>query len=1019
MRPPGRPEGSYRSVQHEGTPVSQPCQWQSSPFAEPNPASLDRTLIEVLSDLALTHREKTAVIHGARRFSFGELASRVGGLAQQILAANPPPGPVALIQSCGVAVVAAWFACSLAGRPLLLLEPQNPPERNRLLMTLAGATLLIHDDAVRDSLPTAMNGLLSMVPDSRLAPLVTGTELNTDAPAMIFPTSGSTGEPKLVVYAARTLLVKVQASIGLMGARSGDTVLIAGSHGNFGFLHHALVFLLAGGTLCLFDVRALGLAALFKTIRDHGVGHVRFTPSLFRTAARLEPNDGMRALRGVRFSGEPLLWNDVTLARQLLDPHCQIQNVYGSTESAIFIWTDDRTITDGRAVAPIGQVYPSFDFAIEADDDAEPPNGIREGRLFIRSRHQALGDWQEARVDGSRFPADPAVDGMRLYDTGDIVRQEPNGDLTMLGRADRIVKVNGYRVSLAEIEAHLLAMPGCAQAAVIERRGPSGTSLAAFVTGQPGTHGRFDGRRWLATRLPAPMVPAQVFELDALPLLPGGKLDYRRLSSDLDELIAVAAISPVDDLAAPPSTDLARLRALWNEVLQRPAGDDDDPDQDFSDLGGDSLQMLSLRVGFERLLGRPIDDQAFLKRPTLRRLAELAGIEGLAEPRHPTEDGVLSFRCVQPATGPSRGVALAMPGWGGGGMLDPWLTAGAFTGFDVWACRLSLASGNVMQAERWLQVAEEIAAAVARGACPAPKLVFGYSIAGYIGWLVDRLLSDSPLRPQAVICLDTLTMHRIKRFQSLRLRRLLTATAQSVPGRMLLIRRAPLSGLTSPSLEQICWAPADADLQTVLVRTLEHCDMESPAVLTAVNPAIRRFLEDRTPSGMVNEAPIAVDTYSGQLFELISEGTRAPQTQIDRILKERPKSGTNLSIFAVRYIAIAHGEIHAARALIEEMLELHPKSLKLKYALFGLSNSRRSRKLIPADPCYQPPIWSFRSIEKALALRSRQGAEIIGASNGRVRQFANRFREFRDFGLTLLWRPAKLLIAVLSIKVGR
>jgi hypothetical protein len=74
---------------------------------------------------------------------------------------------------------------------------------------------------------------------------------------------------------------------------------------------------------------------------------------------------------------------------------------------------------------------------------------------------------------------------------------------------------------------------------------------------------------------------------------------------------------------------------------------------------------------------------------------------------------------------------------------------------------------------------------------------------------------------------------------------------------------------------------------------------------------------------------------------------------------------------------------------------------------------------MPADPCYQPPIWSFRSIEKALALRSRQGAEIIGASNGRVGQFANRFREFRDFALTVLWRPAKLLIAVLSIKVGR
>ncbi|TVV75822.1 non-ribosomal peptide synthetase [Sphingomonas solaris] len=944
-----------------------PWHWQASPFAPPPAARTGQTLSDALLDLAEARPHATAVIDGGRRTSVAELAGLAGGLARTIAAAGAAPGPVALIQSAGVDAVAAWFACAIAGRPLLLLEPHNPPGRNAELIALAGATLILHDAGVRHAVPEGLDGVIAIVPDGGTAPFARGAGLDPAAPAMIFPTSGSTGEPKLITYAARTMQAKMQASVGLMGAAPGEVVLIAGSHGNFGFVHHALVFLLAGGALCLLDLRGAGLAALFATIRDEGVGHVRFTPSLFRAAAgQPEAAAALCGLKGVRFSGEPLLWNDVETARRILDPACRIQNVYGSTESAIFIWTDDRALAGDRAVAPIGRIYPLWEFAIRADADTDP----REGRLFIRSRHQALGDWKAGRIDGTRFPDDR--DDLRLYDTGDIVRQEADGALTMLGRADRVVKVNGHRISLAEVEAHLLAMPGCAQAAAIERPGPRGGTLAAFLTRPGEAGGETEARAWLAARLPAAMVPARLMRVEAMPLLPGGKLNYRALAALLDEAPAAATAVTATD-------DLSRLRALWNEVLQRPAADED-PDRDFSDLGGDSLRLLELRLAIERAFGRDIDVEAFLDRPTLRRLAGLAGIAGLA-PQAAVATGTIDFRRVRPATGPSRGVALSMPGWSGAAVAGPWLAADTFAGFDVWACSVTLPVANMVDDGHWLEVAQRIAAAVEAGECPPPAVLFGYSIAGYVAWLVDRLLAAGGARPGAVICLDTVPMHRPGRLANRAARRVLATTAASPPGRMLLLRRAALRPIVSPGVVRLCWTAADADLDIVTVRTLEHPDMESTAVLEAVRPAIAAFL-DRRP---VPQAPVAVETVSGLLFDLIAGEQPVTAERLARVIGDLPKSGTRLSLAAVQYLAVAHGDLPAARAALTRLGRAGPPSPALRYAARVLDDLAAGRTIRGAPVARDPAIGSFAAVDRALAIRFGDPG-----SRGRVAGFARR-----------------------------
>ncbi len=439
--------------------------WHETPFAEPDADRVHEALPVALARACQLWPERTAVLHETQRFSFQELACRAAGLAQEIQASATAPGPVALLQSVGFDAVAAWFACAMAGRPLLLLEPGQPPHRLLELIESAACTLLLCDAVTLASLPSGL-AVRTLVSDGRSSQLNLDKVLGADEPAMIFPTSGSTGSPKLVTYSAATLQAKVQASIGLMQVSSGSRVLIAGSHGNYGFLHHAMVFLLSGGALCLADIKKLGFAALSDAILRLEARHVRFTPSMFRNFATLPgAKDVLGYLDAVRFSGEPLLSSDLELARKTLQPNCMIQNVYGSTESALFICHCDGTDTV-QATVPMGQIYPFSCYALRPIDESS--SDIDTGELLIRSACQALGDWKPGGIDSERFPLFAPGSPERLYATGDLVRRLPDGQLLHLGRIGRMAKIRGQRVYLSEVENNLRSIPGVTGAAVIE-----------------------------------------------------------------------------------------------------------------------------------------------------------------------------------------------------------------------------------------------------------------------------------------------------------------------------------------------------------------------------------------------------------------------------------------------------------------------------------------------------------------------------------------------------------------------
>lgn len=930
-------------------PLASDVRWRRSTLPAPPAGALAMTLCESLAEVAARHADRPAIVSAAGQVSFAELLGQVGALAAAIRAAAAPPGPVALLLPAGMGYIAAWFACAAAGRPMLMVELANPPARNAALLEAAGAALVLHDGDAAAVQAAGHRPALRLSFPLAPQPLVPGG-LDAAVPAFLFATSGSSGQPKLVVYAQETVQAKVQCSAMVMGVGPGDTVMIAGSHANFGVLHHALVFLFRGGTLCLHDMRGDGLSGMFGAITRFGVNHLRFTPSLFRTIAAMpEAAAALRQAACIRFAGEPLLRDDIALARAHLPPGCEVQNLYGSTESMIFFWSDRTEALPPGALVPNGRIYPVAEFLL-LDEAGRPAAEGEAGELVISSRLHALGDWVEGRVDPARFPPDPRGGGRRLYHTGDVVRLLPDGCMVVQGRRDRLLKVNGQRVSLLEIEATLRGMPGCAQVSVQPRDQDGATQLIAFLVADHDLPA--DPGAWLAARLPRYMVPARFRRVAELPLLPGGKVDGRALLALLPPQLEPAGM-PGEGADGLPGA----LRAAWARVLGLPAVD---PAGDFFALGGDSLKLLELTLAVERHTGRPLSPAAFLGDPTPRGLARLLARQQATAPPtplSPTPLGRFDFRSritlqrLRHARGLSKGMVLGMPSFLGHLAPVAMFAANALPDHEVWGFSAELDGRTLLDDAAWLGCAQEIARQVAAMNWLRPDILVGYSVAGYLAWLVDRILADGPWRPGRVIALDAYPVHPGQGAAEAEMQALIAGSAGR-PGRMLLVcRRPPLPfAVLNDSAER--WQALGVPFEALGLPTLDHADLNRAEAIRMAAPALAAFAETGAAPVMTLAGAQDFATPGGRLYRLLAAGAPPTAAELRQVMADfglPPDSPTDSPAnppsdpptdphcqLALLFLAIAVGEYQPALDLARRLAGGRSYRRGTTYALVGL-----------------------------------------------------------------------------------
>ena len=296
---------------------------------------------------------------------------------------------------------------------------------------------------------------------------------------------------------------------------------------------------------------------------------------------------------------------------------------YGPTETTLFATT--HRMTPGTRVPetiPIGRPIAQTQVYV-LDPHGQPvPPGI-PGELFIGGDGLARGYLARPDLTAERFVPNTfaAREGERLYRTGDVARWTPEGVLEFLGRVDAQVKVRGYRIELAEVEAALRAHPEVREAVALVRQDtPGDKRLVAYVTG--GTD-PLDGpsvRAFVQERLPEYMVPSVVVALDALPLTANGKLDRKALP-------APSAATQRTGFTAPSTPTQERLAALFAEVLgaERVGSTDS-----FFELGGHSLLATRLVARVRSSFGVELPLRALFEAPTVAALA--SRLESRPEP---------------------------------------------------------------------------------------------------------------------------------------------------------------------------------------------------------------------------------------------------------------------------------------------------------------------------------------------------------------------------------------------------
>lgn len=553
-----------------------------------------------------------AVVEGDRTVSYGDLAGLAAGVAGALRDAGVVPGEVvALGGPRGIDLVAAVLGTWAAGAAYLPLDPGHPAARLTGQLDDSGCRVVLDGHLLPQPCRAGRTVLaVAGIAPADLEPL----DADPASLAYLIYTSGSTGEPKGVRLTHGNLANVVRHFAGLVDADAPTVMLWLTT---FAFDISALELclpLVCGGTVVVApdDVRAAP-ERLLDLVERTGTSLIQATPTTWRM---LLPVAGERlADRVALCGGEPM---PPALARRLRAATRRAYNVYGPTETTIWstaveVTSDQETrVTVGTPIANTG--------AHVLDARLRPVPPLVTGELCLSGDGVADGYHRRPDLTADRFRTDPATG--RFYRTGDLARQLADGQIELLGRRDRQVKLRGHRIELGEVEQVIADHPGVAAASVVVGGDPSGADghLVAFVV--PHANGADADSVWelARDRLPAYCVPGRVVVLPDLPQTPNGKVDVAAL---MRVTPACDAGRPGAGATAASPAEAALVRA-WREVLDRPA----DRDTNFFLGGGTSLIAVRLAGIAAERLDTPVTMGMIFRAPTPAALAALVSGAG-------------------------------------------------------------------------------------------------------------------------------------------------------------------------------------------------------------------------------------------------------------------------------------------------------------------------------------------------------------------------------------------------------
>ncbi|MEW5929831.1 MAG: amino acid adenylation domain-containing protein, partial [Gemmatimonadota bacterium] len=589
------------------------ARWNAT--ARPYPREL--CLHELVSAQAARTPGAPAVLFEGRATTYAELEAGAGAVAERLRERGV--GPETRVGICvekGPGAALAVLGVLRAGGAYVPLDPAYPTGRLEYMLANSGAALVLAQPELADRFAGSGvevvlldGGSSSALPHSRtLAPSHSPSPENL---AYVIYTSGSTGTPKGVAVPHRAVVNLATDMAERLGLRPDDRLLSFASLSFDVSVEEIFTAWVAGAAVVFSRAELFAPGALLEVVEREGVTSFELPTAYWHEWVRELSEGGRRVpecVRFVRVGGERI---SMERLREWAELRVPLVHAFGLTETACTSATLRLAAGDDGSrwgSLPIGR--PTGNVRLYVLDRAgEPaPTGV-PGELFVGGEGVARGYLGRPGPTAETFVPDALGGGTgeRLYRTGDRVRWLSGGTLEFLGRIDHQVKVRGFRIEPAEVEAALVRHPAVAEAVVTVR----GAALVAYYTADGEAPAAGELREHLRGMLPPYMVPGAYVALERLPLSPSGKVDRRALP-------APAAEDGRRYAAARTETERA-LAEAWAEVLGRERVGVED---DFFELGGHSLLATRVVSRAREAFGVELPVRALFETPTVAGLAE-------------------------------------------------------------------------------------------------------------------------------------------------------------------------------------------------------------------------------------------------------------------------------------------------------------------------------------------------------------------------------------------------------------
>jgi amino acid adenylation domain-containing protein len=570
--------------------------------------------------------ENLALIDSSSSYTYQQLNSFANQIANSLLEKAPSRSEtVCLLFEHGIASIAAMLGVLKAGLIYVPIDSRNPADQISFYLSDSHSSLLVCDRRTKALAEkfTAPGWSLVNLDELGGQPEETNPRKKPtpDTLAALYYTSGSTGKPKGIIKDHRSICHLRHRPLPV-GSLDRETHLLSFSFA--ASISNIFGALFNGACIDCYDLNQKGLVDFPAWMKMERINIFSPTVSVFRQFTNMLDKEALFPdLRVVRLFGEQVYARDLTNFWQHVSESCKIDFFLASSEAGVIAHHIlDRKKTYSYEAIPVG--YANKDTRIMILDEQGHTLGYNQlGEIAVGTCYGSVGYWQNPELTRQKMLSRSGDGDEKIYLTGDIGKLRRDGLLEHHGRKDFMVKVRGYRVELPSVELALRNLAGVKEAVVVGKADKAQeTRLAAYIVPESWPGPRPERlRKLLLKQYPEYMVPVSFTILRDLPHTVTGKIDRNALpepSHNRDDMVF-----PYQ----PPRDPLeGQLAEIWAQVLGL---DKVGIEDNFFDLGGDSLQAMRLFVQIERIIGKKLPLSLLLKASTVAQQANLLHSENI------------------------------------------------------------------------------------------------------------------------------------------------------------------------------------------------------------------------------------------------------------------------------------------------------------------------------------------------------------------------------------------------------